>query len=316
MKKILHILSVSIGVLALVQSCRGTWVMYDEGQMDHLYFCEGQQVHTASFSLIPENEIVVTTSVFMMGVPSDQDRTYSLETIPVPAGETFTTGGVSYPVVAARENIDYSLGRLVLPAGAVETTLEITLHRTPEMLEGNMLRVGLRIKDDGEFLAAPADSSRTTAIVTPEFYLFVNDGEPSCPSWWRASGGPLGWHWDFGRFFPDKYRRFLEYFHATEQTNPSFYNYCVAAYGYYLDTPDASYASDGDTERLMNTFWRKTYSSAWAKYVFIPLYNYYKEWYAQHPEDPNVEPMGPGTINQGNKSGWSDPMDPTYGFFN
>ena len=64
----------------------------------------------------------------------------------------------------------------------------------------------------------------------------------------------------------------------------------------------------------MNTFWRKRYASAWARYVFIPLYEYYAAWYAAHPDDPDVEPVG--TVNQNARIGWSSPTDPYYGFFN
>lgn len=302
--------------LVLLPACQGTWLMYDTSQKDHLYFQEYKQVHTTSFALIPEDEITVTTPVYLMGVPSDKDRTYSLEFVPAAPGDTISTGSITYPVVSAIEGEDFTLGDLIIPAGTTQGTLEIHLHRTPRMLDSCMVRVGLRLVETESFLPCSADSSRTQYIMSPNFYVYVNDGEPACPSWWRASNGPIGWHWDFGRFYPDKYRRFLQYFHETEETNPTFFNYCVDAYGYYLDDPNPAYVTSGTTATLMNTFWRKTYSSAWAKYVFVPLYNYYKEWYAAHPDDPNAEPMGPGTINQGAKSGWSDPMDPTYGFFN
>ena len=304
-----------IMAVCMLQGCKGTWLMYDLDQPDHIYFSESKQTHLMSFAMIPEDEIVVTAKVFLMGNPSGRQRSFTVECLPAKDGETIETGGVSYPVVTARENVDFTVGELVLPAGAVETTMDITLHRTPEMLEDKLFKVTIHICDDANFKAAAVDSTREREIITPFFEVYVTDGEPACPSWWRASGGPIGWHWDFGRFYPDKYRRFMEYFHSTRDTNPTFYEYCVDAYGYWLDTPnpDAQAQSASD---IMNTFWRKAYSSAWAKYVFVPLYNYYKAWYTLHPDDPNAEPMGPGTINQGNKSGWSDPMDPGYGFFN
>lgn len=296
-------------------ACNGTWLMYDLDQQDHIYFLDSKQTRISSFALIPEDEILISTTVYLMGMPSDQPRSFSVEYLPAEAGEAQETGGVSYPVVTARPDIDFTVGECIMPAGAVQAPLEITLHRQPEMLDGKLYKVALRLHDDSNFLAAAPDSTREREIVTPDFCIYVTDGEPACPSWWRASGGPIGWHWDLGRFYPDKYRRFLDYFHQTAETNPTFFEYCTDAYGYLLDTPNPDVQAQSAND-IMNTFWRKAYSSAWAKYVFVPLYNYYKEWYAQHPDDPNAEPMGPGTINQGNMSGWSDPMDPGYGFFN
>ena len=306
----------ALSALVLLPSCKGTWLMYDTEQKDHLYFQEAKQVHTTSFALIPEDEIVFSTTVYLMGVPSDEDRTYSVAYVPVEKGDTISTGNITYPIVDAVQGEDFTLGSLILPAGETKTTLDIHIHRTAKMLDSCFVRIGLKIAETDDFVPCAADSTRKLAIMSPDFYVYVNDGEPACPTWWRASNGPLGWHWDFGKFYPAKYRLFLKYFHETEETNPVFFNYCVDAYGYYLDDPNPAYVTSGTTATLMNTFWRKAYSSAWAKYVFVPLYNYYKEYYEAHPDDPNAEPMGPGTVNQGAMSGWSDPMDPVYGFFN
>jgi len=313
MRKYLYTL---LAAFLLLPACHGTWLMYDTDQMDHLYFREARQTHVTSFALIPEDEIHVTTTVYLMGVPADRDRTYSVRYIPVTPGDTLSTGSIVYPLVDAVEGTDYSLGELVLPAGATSTTLDITLHRTPKMLDSCLVRVGIRIVDDTEFLACAPDSNRSQAILSPDFYVYVNDGEPACPAWWKDGNNPIGWHWDLGKFYPAKFRRMLALFHETEKTNPTFFEYCSAAYGYNLDDPDPAFDSSGNVTRLMNTFWRKAYMSAWAQYVFLPLYNYYKEYYAEHPDDPDAEPMGSASVNRGNRVGWSDPLDPTWGFLN
>ena len=306
--------------LVAAASCQSTWLMYDTTQTDHLYFQEYRQTHTASFALIPDDEITVSTTVYLMGVPSDQDREFEIEYLEVPEGETFSTGGVTYPVVTGRPGIDYYVKQCILPAGATSTSLDVVLQRTPRMLENVMVRVGIRLVDNANFLAVAADSSRVSAIMGPDFYIYVNDGEPSCPSWWCDSKQVLGWNFGLGNFYPDKYRRLLAYFHEAETTNPTFYNWAVAAYGYYLDTPNLAYYGGSKTDPadqltdMMNTFWRKRYSSAWARYVFIPLYEYYKDYYQNHPDDPHFERMG--VVNQNDRVGWADPMDSGYGFFN
>lgn len=307
----------------LVTGCQGTWVMYDTDQMDHIYFSEAKQTHIASFALVPEDEISLATTVYLMGQPAPYDRECKYQLLEADEGETLETGGVEYAVKTARPGLDYEVGAVIIPAGETSCQVTITLKRTPEMLtEGQLLKVGLKLVDNENFLTCAPDSSKTTAILTPYFYAYVSDGEPSCPSWWRnTSGGVLGWHFNLGNFYPDKYRRLLQYFHETEATNPSFFQWASSAYGYYLDSPDLAYYSGTSTGSdedkkvdMMNTFWRKRYSSAWAKYVFMPLYNYYKEKYDQNPDDPSWERMG--AVNQNARQGWADPYDSSYGFFN
>lgn len=318
------ILSLIPAALTLT-ACHGTWVMYNPAQPDHVYFSEAKQTHIASFALIPEDEIVLTAQVFLMGMPVDYDRECKYVLLPAEEGETLETGGVEYAVKTARPGMDYDVDAVIIPAGKTEGTLRITLKRTPEMLaENQLLKVGIRLCENEHFLAAAPDSSKTSAILTPYFYAYVSDGEPACPSWWRNnSNGVLGWHFNLGKFYPDKYRRLLQLLHDTEATSPGFFQWATAAYGYYLDTPNLDYysvsstspASDEDRKAdMMNTFWRKRYSSAWARYVFMPLYEYYKAKYEANPDDPEWERMG--TVNQNARQGWADPYDSSYGFFN
>ncbi len=296
--------------LGALPACHGTWLMSDTDQIDHLYFQETNQTHTESFALILDDDITVTTTVYLMGQPSDVDRTFAIEYLDADE-DSITIGTLTYPVVTARPDVDFSVGDLVLPAGEVSTPLEITLHRQDSMLD-TYVKVSIKLKENTDFEPLPADSSRTSAILTPEFHVYVNDGEPACPTWWRYStSSPIGWHYNLGNYYPEKYRRMLDYFHETEVTSPVFFETCVDMYGYNLDEPNETY---GTASTLMNTFWRKTYPSAWAKYVFIPLYEYYKQYYIDNPDDPNVEVMG--TVNIRAYVGWGDPMDGTYGFLN
>ena len=139
----------------------------------------------------------------------------------------------------------------------------------------------------------------------------MNDGEPACPFWWIDGKNSIGWHYDLGRYYPEKFRRMLKLMHDTKDTNPIFYEYCVSHCGYNLDAePDKALNNN------MVVFWRQAYSSAWAKYVFIPMFEHYKQYYSEHPDDPNFELMGSEYVNRKAQIGWGNPHSGKYGFFN
>lgn len=314
------ILTFILAALALC-SCKGTWVMYDTDQKDRIYFADGydsygsvipsqqdiSRLHTESFSLIVEDEIEVTARVRLLGTPSGQDRTFKVEYTSAAPGETLQLGNETYPVISGTPGEDFTVSDLIMPAGQTQATLTLTLHRTPKMLEGSYVRVGVRLAENEFFTPLAADSTSTgTPAQSPEFYVYVNDGEPACPSWWRYANNaryPLGWSCYLGNFFPEKYRRFLSLFKETQQTAPAFYETIVEMYGENLE------------EAPVN-FFRSQYPNAWARYVFMPLYNYYKAYFEAHPDDPNFELIGTSSVVINSFIGWGDPMDGTYGFFN
>lgn len=179
------------------------------------------------------------------------------------------------------------------------------------MKDGAYVRVHLRLVPFENFEPLPADSSSSQSIKTPDFQVYVNDGDPACPSWWKptAKADP-GWDYDLGNFYPAKFRMLLDLFHKTAETNPVFYEYCVAHYGENLDAEPSS-----DNNKMLK-FWRQTYMSAWAGSVFCPLYEYYEKYYAEHPDDPYFEVMGSDKVNINNRIGWGDPRSGRYGFLN
>lgn len=198
----------------------------------------------------------------------------------------------------------------MIPAGEVSTTINVRLKRQPEMKGGSYVRVHLRLVPYGNFEPLPADTINTT-VMSPEFQLYVNDGDPACPTWWRpASSKPAGWDYDLGNFYPSKFRKLLEFYHKTAETNPTFYEYCVAHYGENLD------AEPNADNFKMTRFWRQTYMAAWASEVFCPLFEYYEQYYKDHPDDPNFEPMGTESVNINALIGWGDPRSGRYGFLN
>lgn len=307
MKKTTIILAALL--LALFWACDGTWIMYDTDQKDQLYFNESVQTHYSSFALLLDDTLTVTTTVYLLGQPSDVDRSFAVDVLSTaPDGDTLADGTTTYPVVPAVEGEDFYLDELVIPAGATEATLSINIIRTEKMLDSCYVRIALRLAETDEFGVMADDSTRTSSIITPSYYYYITDGEPSCPLWWKpASNKETGWDYDLGNYYPEKFRRMLDYFHEAEETSPMFYAYAVENYGYYLDD---DYAAE-DTR-----FWRKRYMSAWCIYVFYPLYQYYEEYYAEHPDDPNWEDLS-ATVNINSRTGWANPYQSTsYGWFN
>lgn len=307
MKRLIYSL---IAFLPFLASCDGTWVMYDTGQKDHIYFHDRIQTIMKSFALLSTDEIDVAANVYVMGNVSDVDRPFKVESVDTPAGTVLTFGGVEYPVISAREGVDFEVEDCVIPAGEVSTTINVRLKRQPEMKGGSYVRVHLRLVPYGNFEPLPADTINTT-VMSPEFQLYVNDGDPACPTWWRpASSKPAGWDYDLGNFYPSKFRKLLEFYHKTAETNPTFYEYCVAHYGENLD------AEPNADNFKMTRFWRQTYMAAWASEVFCPLFEYYEQYYKDHPDDPNFEPMGTESVNINALIGWGDPRSGRYGFLN
>lgn len=307
MKRLIYSL---IAFLPFLASCDGTWVMYHTGQKDHIYFQDRIQTIMKSFALLSTDEIDVAANVYVMGNVSDVDRPFKVESVDTPAGTVLTFGGVEYPVISAREGVDFEVEDYVIPAGEVSTTINVRLKRQPEMKGGSYVRVHLRLVPYGNFEPLPADTINTT-VMSPEFQLYVNDGDPACPTWWRpASSKPAGWDYDLGNFYPSKFRKLLEFYHKTAETNPTFYEYCVAHYGENLD------AEPNADNFKMTRFWRQTYMAAWASEVFCPLFEYYEQYYKDHPDDPNFEPMGTESVNINALIGWGDPRSGRYGFLN
>ena len=132
--------------------------------------------------------------------------------------------------------------------------------------------------DDDEFVTMVQDSTDLVAIVSSEYEVLFNDGDPVCPVWWSAGAGYEGWQMLIGKFYVAKYRKFLDLFHEMEVTNPVIFAQMVEKYGYNLDNPDMEIA-----------FYQKTDPAVWATYVLIPLYNYFKALYEANPEHPDAK---------------------------
>lgn len=297
MKKIALVrLGIAAALALTATACKDTWIMYDTSQKDHLYFEITSQTPMVSFSLISDQEIHYEAKVRMMGMPVDRDRTFTISYPEIGADETLSVGAENIPVVSAHRDVDYELGSLILPAGAIECTIPLTLHRQ-EVMKEKYVCIRFRIEENEEFLPLAADSTVVQKIKSPLFNLYVTDGNPACPDWWDSSvpGYELfGWSGYLGNFYPEKFRKMLDLYHQVETKNPIFYQECVDRYGENLDK-----------EGIRKDFYSFENPTVWATYVLIPLCEYFRAYYAEHPDDPNYE-----EIKTSGTSGtyWRDPI--------
>ena len=252
--------------------------MYDTTQKDHLYMENLPSASTVSFALVEDLELTHNVKVKMMGMPVNADRQFTVEFLE-PSVASVASGESTIDVYKAVAGTDFEAPSFVMPAGAVETTLSFKLKRT-ETIKTKFASIRFRICENDEFVPMVQDSSDVKAIVSAEYEVMFNDGEPVCPAWWDSSSGStnlFGWNMNVGKFYVAKYRKFLELFHAMEESNPVIFEQKVAKYGYNLDNPD-----------IEAVFFQKTDPAVWATYVLIPLYNYFKDLYAANPEHPDA----------------------------
>ena len=277
-KNISSVVIFLISFMMLLTSCEGTWIMYDTAQKDHLYMETQLSAPAVSFALVSDQELTHNVKVKMMGMPVNEDRTFSVEFLE-PSVASVQAGEQMVEVYKAVSGTDFVAPSFVIPAGAVETTLSFTLKRT-ETVKDKFASIRFRILENDEFRPMAQDSTDIKAIVSAEYEVMFNDGDPVCPAWWDSSSGStnlFGWNMNVGKFYVAKYRKFLELFHAMEESNPVIFEQMVAKYGYNLDNPG-----------IETVFFQKTDPAVWATYVLIPLYNYFKDLYAANPEHPDA----------------------------
>lgn len=283
-----------LAALALsVSACKGTWMMYDQEQKDHLYF-EITSAVNISFSLTSDQAITHTVTVKMMGMPRDFDRAIHLDWLDPESSQA--EDGTE--IVKAVEGQDFTVSDLIIPAGEVVGNIVFTINRT-ETMKTKIHDIRFGIAESEDFLPLKVDSTHISKILSPVFDIKVSDGEPLCPSWWDATSGSgddlKGWTMYLGKYYPAKYRKMLEIYHDMKTKNPIFYEGCLEKYGENID-------KDG----INKSFFATENPAAWASYVLIPLCEYYKTWYGEHPDDPDVETIQTkiGTVGKY----WRDPV--------
>ena len=277
----------------MAAGCKGTWIMYDQEQKDHLYF-EVTSATNVSFSLTDATTMTQTVPVKMMGMPRDHERVISLTWLDPEKAEAEDGTGI----VKAVEGTDFTVSDLVIPAGEICGNIVFTINRT-EGMKTEIHDIRFSIAENDDFLPLKADSTSISKILTPVFDIKVSDGEPLCPDWWDATAGSgddlKGWTMYLGKYYPAKFRKMLEFYHDMKAKNPIFYEDCLAKYGENLDK-----------KGITKSFFASENPAAWASYVLIPLCEYYKTWYSGRPDAPNVETIQ--TKSGASGKYWRDPI--------
>lgn len=112
----------------MAAGCKGTWIMYDQEQKDHLYF-EVTSATNVSFSLTDAKTMTQTVPVKMMGMPRDHERVISLKWLDPEKAEAEDGTGI----VKAVEGTDFTVSDLVIPAGEICGNIVFTINRTDGM---------------------------------------------------------------------------------------------------------------------------------------------------------------------------------------
>lgn len=279
----------------IFSACAETWVMYDTDQKDHLLFEKptGHKTSVPFFSLtfFQDNVVEYKIPIFLMGMPSDKDRTFAVELIE-DTTKTVKVGDVEREVVNAIIGEDVEFSDVYFPANKVKTELTVKVHRNSKMVS-KAVALYLRVKENDNFAPLASDS----------YKVYITDGEPSCPTWWiiEYKGVVYQWHMYVGKFTSEKYRKFLEYYWDMERTNPLFYYAQEEKYGKYLDKKLPNSVTGELTEDIKHGFFQSDNPTVWASYVLCPLFDYYVENY------PDEEEYTTGNVATAT-GGWKDPI--------
>ena len=294
MKKIMKTFGAFLFLLTLsgMWACKDTWVMYDTDQKNRLYFYHKNLpidstilVNEVSFAFVTDETLNHRIEIRLMGLPADYDRQFEIQVLHDDTPQ-LDYGDVIRDVVDGVEGEDFEVLSTVVPAGSVVGYIDLKINRTAKMLD-KAVSIPIVVKETDEFMAQPNNMCK----------VIVTDGEPACPDWWKVEwqGVVYNWYMYLGDYSAAKYRKLLELYHGIEDTNPVLFEDLVNTYGLYFDNEEAE---------LTLGFFNKRTPTVWAKYVLIPLYEYWKENY------PDAE-RGPGYTDKSVNAltgGWRNPI--------
>ncbi len=191
--KIKMILPVFILSLMLA-ACEHDYLAYDTQLKDGIYFVEGDSVNF-QFGLNTEKDVVYRLVIGVLGIPSEQNRTYRLELDP----ERTT----------AREGVHFDFDKeMIVKAGDVSDTINVVFHRYSDpLLTTQAFHIFFRLVENELF----------RPVVTPEFRFEMSDKEIPEPDNWRYTNR------FFGPYSQGLYLRILGQYHALAETMPGYY---------------------------------------------------------------------------------------------
>lgn len=258
-RHIIRPLAAALLLAAAHTSCLNEGLLYDDTQRGTLYFVKNKSVESPVCSFVFEltDEMEYTVQLNLMGMPRPYDREFHIDFHPDTI-QQLHVGGITYPVENAVRGADFDVEPFIVPADSTKGIITFKIHRTPHM-DKQYLSILMTLREDDEFIPLHQDYYR--------FFLF--DGDLSLPAWWNngGSGSNLreGWQMYIGNFYPEKFRKMLELYNNMAVEAPAFYQVALETYGEHLDA-----------EGVTAGFYQKDNPAVWAKYVLIPLYEYYK----------------------------------------
>lgn len=285
MKKQHYIYLLLTLLLGSLYSCDNGALMYDPKQPGTIFFERGKEndIPICSFVFETEDELEVKIPIKLMGMPRDYDRPLKIKVLQDTLKKQ-VVGGITYEVVPAEYETDFTFVNTLFPADSVSMTLVVKVKRP-------------QVVDKYKSILLEIESSEDVIPLYGNYYrLFILDGEPALPRWWNNGGNGTsfisGWQFYIGKFYPDKYRRMLQYYWEMELSSPIFFDYALKTYGKFLDD-----------KSMTAGFYQKDSPAVWAKYVLCPLYNYYKE----NPIPGDAKQVA---ANEGGTQGeyWTDPI--------
>ena len=248
--------------LALTSCSETDYLQYDPSA-NGVYF--HRDTLTYSFSVMPVDttEHVLRIPVKIMGVVTDQPRTfsYAIETsMPIDSIQKliYLPESASHEWAVAGKHYD-APQQVTIPAGQIEGCIPITIHRNA--LEGNFsegykhYRLVIRLTKNENFRPVLSEKDQVRIV---EF-----DNAIDQPAWYDAFGGKVWYEKELGVWHPYKFIKMVEYFHDIKNVLPDTYRKMEALYGENLDN-----VPYGDFH---------AYKTIFRKHIYARMYDHFND---------------------------------------
>ena len=241
---------ICILVMGIFYSCnQEDYMLYDTGKKDALYIeyknSKNLLVDTMSYSYGFDwaTEYTFSIPVKVQGMPADFDRKIVLE----PVADTDMVLGIHYTI---------NEEDLYIRKNEVATSVRVTLLRENDLaLKSREFTLTLGLKTSAEF-----DTVGQSTLT-----ILYSDIEPEFrPEWWADD------LYDIPKYRYDLIQHFFRLFYATADLNPVVYNEMIGRYGEFFI----------NAAKMQGPF--AMYENYLARYVLLPMYEYYEE------NDPQV----------------------------
>lgn len=228
-----------ISVLALLlgfSSCSETDYMSYDPTACGVYFNHDTLTYSFSVTPVETTEYVLNVPVKVMGVVSQQARTFSYSVEKVMPSDSLQKL-IYIPEQSkyewATEGVEYSLPtEVTIPAGAIEGCIPVTIHR--RALKGNFsegykrYRIVLRLKANNNFTPVLSEKDQVRIV---QF-----DNAIDQPAWYNYDRSEKIWYKNYlGSWHPYTFIKLVEYFHELKSTLPETYKKIVELYGENLE---------------------------------------------------------------------------------